>query len=118
MLELLKPETRRRFLKQISGASVVFAIGPKITAWAETAPTGLTPTAASVPVQTADVQMKVNRRDVEVKDLQLTIGSVAECKCNGEVIEKAMKVGSTGGIGLQAETGKFEFRRIRIKEQP
>jgi hypothetical protein len=25
---------------------------------------------------------------------------------------------STQGIGLQAETGKFEFRRIRIKEMP
>ena len=27
-----------------------------------------------------------------------------------------MKVPAKGGIGLQAESGKFEFRRIRIKE--
>ena len=37
-------------------------------------------------------------------------------ECNGEVIEKAFKVGAKGGIGLQSEAGKFEFRRIRIKE--
>jgi xanthine dehydrogenase YagT iron-sulfur-binding subunit len=66
MLELLTPETRRRFLKQIAGASVVFAIGPKVTAWAGTAPAVLKPTAESVPVQTADVQMKINGRDVSV----------------------------------------------------
>jgi hypothetical protein len=27
-----------------------------------------------------------------------------------------MNVPAKGGIGLQAESGKFEFRRIRIKE--
>jgi hypothetical protein len=48
----------------------------------------------------------------------VTVGPAAECKCNGEVLEKAFKVPAKGGIGLQAETGKFEFRRIRIKEMP
>lgn len=43
-------------------------------------------------------------------------GTAAECKCNGEVIEKAFKVPAQGGIGLQAEVGRFEFRRIRVKE--
>src|SRR5262249_14742506 len=51
-----------------------------------------------------------NELDITVK------GGKALCKCNGEVIEKAMPVPAKGGIGLQAETGKFEFRRIRIKE--
>jgi hypothetical protein len=52
-------------------------------------------------------------------ELEITVkGTVAECKCNGEVIEKAFKVPGMGGIGLQAETGQFKFRRIRIKESP
>jgi hypothetical protein len=51
-----------------------------------------------------------NELDITVKD------GKALCKCNGEVIEKAFKVPARGGIGLQAESGKFEFRRIRIKE--
>jgi hypothetical protein len=50
-------------------------------------------------------------------DLDITVrGNKALCKCNGEVIEKAMKVPAKGGIGLQAETGKFAFRRIQVKE--
>ncbi len=52
-------------------------------------------------------------------ELEITVhGTAAECKCNGEVIEKAFKVPAKGGIGLQAEVGKFEFRHIRIKELP
>jgi hypothetical protein len=45
-------------------------------------------------------------------------GTEATCKCNGEVIGKPMKIPETGTIGLQSEIGKFEFRRIRIKELP
>lgn len=45
-------------------------------------------------------------------------GTSAECLCNGEVIEKAFKIGAMGGIGLQSESGKFEYRRIRIKVAP
>jgi hypothetical protein len=51
--------------------------------------------------------------------LDITVkGTKALCQCNGEVLEKALKVPAKGGIGLQAETGKFEFRRIRVKELP
>jgi hypothetical protein len=50
-----------------------------------------------------------NELDITVK------GTVAVCKCNGEVLEKAFPVPAKGAIGLQAETGKFEFRRIRVK---
>lgn len=53
-----------------------------------------------------------NELDITVK------GTEAICLCNGESISKPMKVPAKGGIGLQAETGKFEFRRIRIKEMP
>jgi hypothetical protein len=50
-------------------------------------------------------------------ELEIVVkGNVAECKCNGEILEKAFKIPSKGGIGLQAESGKFEFRNIRIKE--
>jgi xanthine dehydrogenase YagT iron-sulfur-binding subunit len=66
MLELLMPETRRRFLKQIAGASVAVAIGPKMTGLAKTAPPSAQPTAASAPVQTADIKMKINGREVSV----------------------------------------------------
>ncbi len=45
-------------------------------------------------------------------------GTEATCKCNGEVIGKPMKVPEKGTIGLQSEIGKFEFRRVRIKEMP
>jgi hypothetical protein len=61
---------------------------------------------------------KLNGKPVNVNNLSISVGAVALCKCNGEVIEKAFKVGNKGGIGLQSEVGKFEFRRIRIKELP
>jgi hypothetical protein len=46
----------------------------------------------------------------------IVTGNSAECKCNGEVLEKAFKIPAKGAMGLQAETGKFEFRNVRIKE--
>jgi len=62
-------------------------------------------------------KVKFNSGDWNDLDIIVT-GSKALCKCNGEVIEKAMKVPAKGGIGLQAEVGKFEFRNIRIKTMP
>ncbi|MCC6421109.1 MAG: DUF1080 domain-containing protein [Gemmataceae bacterium] len=59
---------------------------------------------------------KLNGKPVEVSKIDVSVGTVAACRCNGEVIEKAYKVGARGGVGLQSESGKFEFRRIRIKE--
>ena len=53
----------------------------------------------------------------EWNDLEITVrGTAAECKSNGEILEKAFKVPATGAIGLQAEAGKFEFRDVRIRE--
>jgi hypothetical protein len=50
-------------------------------------------------------------------ELEITVtGTEAVCRVNGERLQ-TMKVPAKGGIGLQAETGKFEFRRIRIKEK-
>jgi len=42
----------------------------------------------------------------------------ARCTCNGEVLESALKLPETGPIGLEADRGQMEYRRIRIKELP
>ena len=42
--------------------------------------------------------------------------NVAYCTCNGEVLEAALKVPPTGGIGLEGDRGQMEYRRIRLKE--
>jgi len=53
-----------------------------------------------------------NEIEITVKD------GVAHCTCNGEVLEAALKVPETGPIGLEADRGLMEYRRIRIKELP
>jgi hypothetical protein len=63
-------------------------------------------------------QARLNGKPVEVASVQCSVGAAALCKCNGEVIEQAMPVPARGGIGLQAEVGRFEFRRIRVKALP
>jgi type 1 glutamine amidotransferase len=56
-----------------------------------------------------------NAIEVTVKRNPAGDGAVAECTCNGEVLEKALAIPATGGIGLQSETNRIEYRRIRIK---
>lgn len=43
-------------------------------------------------------------------------GEVAHCTCNGELLNEKMKVPATGPIGLEADRGQMEYRRIRLKE--
>jgi len=43
-------------------------------------------------------------------------GQFAFCIADGDVLETAFKVPTNGTIGLQAETGTFEYRNIRIEE--
>jgi hypothetical protein len=43
-------------------------------------------------------------------------GEVAHCTCNGEVLEEKLKVPTTGPIGLEADRGQMEYRKIRLKE--
>ena len=43
-------------------------------------------------------------------------GTVAHCTCNGEILEEALKVPPTGGIGLEADRGQMEYRNIRLTE--
>jgi hypothetical protein len=51
-----------------------------------------------------------NQIEVVVKD------NVAHCTCNGEVLEVALKLPETGPIGLEADRGQMEYRRIRVQE--
>jgi hypothetical protein len=60
---------------------------------------------------------KLNGKTVALGKIEVSVGAVARCLCNGERMENLkVPLQSKQGIGLQAETGKFEFRRIRDKE--
>jgi len=51
--------------------------------------------------------------------IEVTVkNNVARCTCNGEVLEEALQLPPTGPIGLEADHGQMEYRRIRIKELP
>ena len=43
-------------------------------------------------------------------------GKVATCTCNGEELKFPNELPMTGPIGLEADRGQMEYRRIRIKE--
>ena len=70
-------------------------------------------------VGSGKARAELNGKVVDLGKVEVSIGPIARCLCNGEFMEN-MKVPlkSGQGIGLQAETGKFEYRRIRIKETP
>lgn len=51
-----------------------------------------------------------NEIEVTVKD------GVAHCTCNGELLTDSLKLQASGPIGLEADQGQMEYRRIRIKE--
>src|ERR1041385_9239573 len=52
-------------------------------------------------------------------EIEVTVtNGVAFCTCNGEVLDAALKVPDTGPIGLEADRGQMEYRRIRLKEFP
>jgi len=42
--------------------------------------------------------------------------NVARCSCNNEVLEEALKLPTTGPLGLEADRGQMEYRNIQIKE--
>lgn len=61
-------------------------------------------------------QMKKFKND-DWNELDITVtGTEAVCRVNGEPLPN-MKVPAKGSVGLQAETGRFDFRRVRIKEK-
>ncbi len=43
-------------------------------------------------------------------------GNVAHCTCNGEVLEDALKIPASGGIGLEADRGQMEYRNLKLSE--
>jgi lysophospholipase L1-like esterase len=52
-------------------------------------------------------------------ELVMTVqNGAAQCLCNGELLEAAMKLPSSGPIGLEGDRGQMEYRHIRIKEIP
>ena len=51
-----------------------------------------------------------NKIEVVVKN------NIAHCTCNGEVLEEAMMIPSTGRIGLESDRGQMEYRNIRLEE--
>ena len=53
-----------------------------------------------------------NLIEITVKD------GVARCTCNGEVLEAALMLPATGPIGLEADRGQMEYRRIQLKTLP
>lgn len=61
-----------------------------------------------------------NFKNDDWNDLVITVkGTEATFTVNGEALKPdKMKVPAKGPIGLQAETGKFEFRNIELKELP
>ncbi len=69
-------------------------------------------------VKGGKLQATLNGKPVSVTRAEVKVGPMALCKCNGELIEPNFPVGARGGISLQSESGKFEFRRIRVKELP
>jgi hypothetical protein len=40
----------------------------------------------------------------------------AHCTCNGEVLEAALTLPATGGIGLEGDRGQMEYRHLQLKE--
>ena len=56
----------------------------------------------------------LNGKPYPAGNITISYGPIAHCLCNGEFMED-MKVPAKGGIGLQAETGQFEYRRPQIK---
>src|SRR5262245_9784734 len=52
-------------------------------------------------------QAKLNDKEVDVKNVSVAVGAVANCLINGEPLEVMRNLPAKGGIGLQAETGKF-----------
>ncbi len=58
-------------------------------------------------------------RPQEWNEIVVTVtNGVAHCICNGEVLAAALVVPATGPIGLEADRGQMEYRRIRLKESP
>lgn len=60
-----------------------------------------------------------NYRQGDWNEIEVTVkDGVAHALCNGELLEGAMQLPTTGPIGLEGDRGQMEYRRIRVKETP
>lgn len=58
-----------------------------------------------------------NYKPQDWNDLDVVVkGNLATCTCNGEPLKFDAQLPATGPIGLEADRGQMEYRRIRIKE--
>ncbi|HEX2852936.1 MAG TPA: DUF1080 domain-containing protein [Opitutaceae bacterium] len=58
-------------------------------------------------------------RPLDWNAIEVTVqDGVARCTCNGGLLEAALKIPAPGQIGLEADKGAIEYRRIRIKTLP
>jgi hypothetical protein len=72
-----------------------------------------------VTVKDGKPDARLNGLPVDVSSIQVSVGPVADCLLNGEPLSpREMSVPARGPIGLQAESGKFEFRRLRVRQAP
>jgi lysophospholipase L1-like esterase len=60
-----------------------------------------------------------NYRPGDWNEIEVTVqNGAANCLCNGELLEAAMPLPTTGPIGLEGDRGQMEYRRIRLKVTP
>ncbi|HEX4143538.1 MAG TPA: family 16 glycoside hydrolase [Pirellulales bacterium] len=60
-----------------------------------------------------------NYKPQDWNEIEVTVkGDTATCTCNGEPLKFDRKLPPTGPIGLEADRGQMEYRRIRVKESP
>ncbi|MGZ0168822.1 MAG: sialate O-acetylesterase [Planctomycetales bacterium] len=58
-----------------------------------------------------------NYRPQDWNEIEVIVkGDVATCTCNGEPLDFPKTLPATGPIGLEADRGQMEYRRIRIRE--
>lgn len=58
-----------------------------------------------------------NYRPQDWNEIEVIVkGNTATCTCNGEPLKFPNELSATGPIGLEADRGQMEYRRIRIKE--
>ncbi len=58
-----------------------------------------------------------NYKPQDWNDIEVIVkGHIATCTCNGEPLPFPNELPTTGPIGLEADRGQMEYRRLRIKE--